>query len=263
MKQLNFFKLLGVAVGLIALSFTSYAQTSAQSDSETLKQANNPLASIKTFNVHNYYTSSLYGTPDATLNTVWLRYAQPFGRFIVRASLPIMTMSAPEQGPKSGLYDMNAFVIYKLSKNEGTELGIGPAFTFPTGTNDFGSGKWQGGLSAIAFFKSNPVVQVGSLITWQASFAGDGDKSDVNMLTPQIFFLWQVGGGTYLRSTGVWSFDLENGTYNVPIGLGIGKVFKSGNKVFNIFMEPQYSVFAYGTGQPKLQFFIGFNTQFH
>jgi hypothetical protein len=248
---------------LMCCSIALFAQTTETSEAEILKQANNPLASVKTFNVHNYYTPSLYGAPDATLNTAWLRYAQPFGRFIVRASLPVMTTSATGESPKSGLYDMNAFVIYKLSKNEGTELGIGPAITFPTGTNGFGSGKWQGGISAVAFFKSNPVIQVGSLLTWQTSFAGDEDKSDVNMLTPQIFFMWQIGGGTYLRSTGIWSFDLENGTYNVPIGLGIGKVLKTGNKVFNIFAEPQYSVFAHGAGQPKFQVFIGFNTQLH
>ncbi len=252
---------------LFVVSFTLHAQTphsEDHSDIEALKQANNPLASIKTANVHNYYIPSLYGAPDVTLNQAWLRYAQPIGQFIVRASLPFVTSSPADEGPTSGLGDLNAFVIYKFKmKSEGMEVGIGPALTFPTATNDLGSGKWQVGLSAIAFFKSSPIIQIGSLLTWQMSVAGDSDRSDINQLTPQLFFMWQLGGGTYLRSTGIWTFDLENGTYNVPIGLGIGRVIKSGGKMFNIFMEPQYSVYSYGVGQPKLQVFIGFNTQFH
>lgn len=246
-----------------ATGFSLSAQNAA-AEAEAVKQANNPLASIKSFNVHNYYAPTLYQAPDATTNLTWFRYAQPFGQFIIRASMPLITVASPEAGPKSGLYDMNAFLIYKFKmRNEGMELGVGPAFTFPTATRGLGSGKWQTGLSAIAFFKSNPVVQVGTLVTWQISVAGDEDKADVDLLTPQLFFMWQLGQGTYLRSTGAWSFDLEKGYYNVPIGLGIGKVFKAGGSLFNIFMEPQYSVYAYGSGQPQLQIFAGFNVQFH
>jgi len=65
-----------------------------------------------------------------------------------------------------------------------------------------------------------------------------------------------------LRSTGIWSFNLENGDYNVPIGLGVGKVVKVNKIVFNIFAEPQFTVLAEGLGQPKFQTFVGFNTQF-
>ncbi len=258
---------IGLSIAFISVTAVSYGQSdphaTAHLDAEALKQANNPLASIKTFNVHNYYAPYLYQAPDVTTNTLWFRYAQPIGQFIVRASLPIMTVASPNQSTTSGLYDLNLFVIYKFKLHtEALELGVGPALTFPTGTNGLSSGKWQAGISAIAFWKSNPVVQLGSLLSWQMSFAGNGNKPKVNLLTPQLFGLWQIGGGTYLRTTGIWAFDLERGTYNVPLGLGIGKVIKAGNTVFNIFLEPQYSVFSYGQEQPKLQFFIGFNTQF-
>ncbi len=32
--------------------------------------------------------------------------------------------------------------------------------------------------------------------------------------------------------------------------------------VFNIFVEPQYTILSHGSGQPELQIFVGFNTQF-
>ena len=57
-----------------------------------------------------------------------------------------------------------------------------------------------------------------------------------------------MGKGAYLRSSGAWVFDLENDSYYVPVGFGIGKVIKSGRSVFNILLEPQFLVIGYGNG---------------
>ena len=42
----------------------------------------------------------------------------------------------------------------------------------------------------------------------------------------------------------------------------IGQVIKKGKSVFNLFIEPQYSVAWRGPGQPDWQIFAGFNMQF-
>ncbi len=231
-------------------------------DIETLKQANNPLAPKKSFNVHNYVTPSLYGAEDATMNQLMFRYAQPVGHVFLRATMPFVTQSLPASSPTTGFGDFSVFAIYKFPSKEGVSYGVGPLLVAPTGSHNLGQGKWQTGLSAMAFFSESHVIQFGSLLQWQTSFAGDDDQADVSLLTPQMFFMWQIGGGTYLRSTGIWLFDLNNGNYNVPVGLGIGKVIKADKVIFNIFAEPQYSVAAQGTEQAKFQLFIGFNTQF-
>ena len=69
---------------LLAVSAT--AQDS-DAEAEALANANNPLADMVAFNIQNYYYSALYGT-DETANTAWLRYVQPFGKWLMRASLP-------------------------------------------------------------------------------------------------------------------------------------------------------------------------------
>lgn len=51
-------------------------------------QANNPLADFKAFNLHNFYIPELSET-DANANNFVLRYAQPFGKWLMRASLPM------------------------------------------------------------------------------------------------------------------------------------------------------------------------------
>lgn len=111
-------------------------------------------------------------------------------------------------------------------------------------------------------FKATPLVQFGGLLTWQGSFAGDSDRESTSIMAAQPFAVWQLGGGTYLRSTGVWTFDLKSGDYTVPIGFGIGQVIKQGKIVYNIFLEPQFSILHEGTGQPKVQLFAGLNLQF-
>ena len=57
-------------------------------------------------------------------------------------------------------------------------------------------------------------------------------------------------------------FNLEKGEYHVPFGFGIGKVMKVGNTVFNIFMEPQFSILSKGVGQPRFQLYMALNMQF-
>lgn len=231
-------------------------------DDETLKKANDPMADVKAFNVQNYLVSKLYGLPDNTVNQFLLRYSQPLGKFLLRATMPFIVSTQASKAPATGLGDFNMFAIYAFPSATGNKFGIGPTVTLPTGTHDLGAGKWQAGISALAFMASNRLIQWGSLLQWQASFAGDDDREDVSTLIPQVFFIWQIGGGFCLRSTGIWTFNLKNGDYSVPIGLGVGKVLKVNKMVFNLFAEPQFTVLAEGVGQPKYQTFVGFNTQF-
>ncbi|MGC3947791.1 MAG: hypothetical protein QM762_25345 [Chryseolinea sp.] len=263
-------KLITISILLLA-SFRGMAQETQpaapghppQLDEETLKKANDPMADVKALNFQNYIVSSMTGT-DMQQNQLLVRYAQPIGKVLIRATMPLVTIYQPEQAAKFGLGDLNVFGIYSFPSSPGNKVGIGPSITMPTGTSNMtGTGKWQVGLAALAFFAKSHQIQAGALLQWQTSFAGDEDRADVNMLTSQVFFIWQIGAGYCLRSTGLWSFNLEDeGNYNVPIGLGVGKVIKVGKIVFNIFAEPQFTVMAEGYNQPKFQTFVGFNLQF-
>ena len=48
----------------------------------------------------------------------------------------------------------------------------------------------------------------------------------------------------------------------MPLGIGLGKVIKRDNTVYNIFVEPQYTVWDDGPGQPEWQIFFALNMQF-
>lgn len=243
------------------------AQDSDQSASAA--QANNPLANMTALNFHDYYVPKLTDAPsDAYMNTAWVRFATPFaaGKLLLRVSAPLPTIAMPDASGSvnavNGLGDVNAFLSYNFVSKPTATIGIGPMISLPTATEDpLGTGKWQGGFAFVAFIAKSPIFQFGGLVTWQASFAGDDDRPSTSVAAVQPFYFWQLGGGTYLRGGPIWAFDLKNNSYSVPMALGIGKVVKLGGTVFNLFIEPQYTLLHQGT-QPQFQVFTGINLQF-
>ncbi len=257
----------GLAILLAAaLPAPVSAQTQAEPGgvtAQTEADANNPLAKVQAFNLHDYYVPTLSETPDQTANTFWLRYAQPVGGFLIRASLPLSRVPAGDGTTTSGLGDFNAFAAYLFDTKPGVSFGLGPQVTAPTATaHETGTGKWQGGLAAVYFDATSQRVQWGGLVTWQADFAGPSNRPGTNVLAVQPFYFIQLGKGLYVRSTAVMAFNLENGSYNVPVGLGLGMVIPAGRTVLNAFVEPQFTVLSHGPGQPEVQIFVGLNTQF-
>ena len=251
-----------VVTACLLVVFIGPAQAEGPSGAD-LAQANNPLANMVAFNIQNYRMSSLYDAPDAAANTLWLRYARPMGRVLVRASLPINTVPTLAE-TESGLGDFNIFGAYLVTDQASPRtFGIGPLLAAPTAGKDvLGAGKWQGGLAAVLFDASSPQVQWGGLLTWQGSFAGDEERDNTSLAVMQPFMMVQVGGGTYLRTAPLWIWNTRDGTYSLPFSVGIGKITKVGNTVFNLFIEPQYTFLHKGAGQPEFQVFTGINLQF-
>jgi len=254
-----------VLFGIIAI-----AVQAQELSEDALKKANNPLAEMTALNFQNYYIPSFSEAPaQSYANNFWIRYAQPFanGKLLLRASVPLVTTSFGFDTigiPKSnsGLGDANMFLSYNFVSSANKTIGIGPLIAAPTASQtELGSGKWQAGLAFVAFIANSPKFQFGSLITWQISVGGDEDRANTNMSAVQPFLFWQLGGGTYLRSAPIWVFDFEKEQFYVPFSLGIGKVVKVNNTIFNLFIEPQYSILHQGT-QPQFQIFAGINLQF-
>ena len=160
--------------------------------------------------------------------------------------------------------DLNIFTAYLIDTgNPAVSFGIGPQLTVPTATKDeLGSEKWSAGLVNVLFDGRSKRFQYGYLLSWQGSFAGDDDREDVNLAAFQPFGFYQLGGGTYLRAAPIWTYNLENDDYSVPLGVGVGQVIKKGKTVYNFFVEPQFSVADRGPGQPEWQVFFGLNMQF-
>lgn len=238
----------------------------AQTSTDDVNKANNPLTQMFGLNFQDYYSSSIFGT-DQTSNSFLLRGVLPhkIGGFpqITRVTLPYQTLPTGDGEYAQGVGDLNLFDIFLLKPKNGVEFGVGPYFVFPTAAKDeTGAGKWQAGASAIAM-KPGAWGMLGALLTYQHDFAGPDERPTQNIATLQPFFIYNLPKGFYARSTGVWNFNWQNGHYYIPVGAGFGKVWKlKSGTVVNLGVEPQWTVVHEGDGQPNFQTFMVLNLQF-
>lgn len=256
------------AILLLTLATTSFLFAEAKVDAAAVAQANNPLANMKALNFHNYYMGELTES-DKRADQLWIRYVQPFSLgktdWLLRASLPVNSFPVGINGAtKRGLGDFNILAVNLMDVGiPAVSFGVGPLLTLPTATEErLGSEKYSAGIANVLFDARSRLFQYGYLLTWQHSFAGDADRDTVNIAALQPFAMLQLGGGTYLRSVGIWYYDIEHDRYSIPIGLGVGQVIKMEKTVFNVFIEPQYSVADKGAGITQWQVFTGLNIQF-
>ena len=255
-----------IVLGICALIVGSISPLAAQDSkdkddhSSSAAAANNPLANMTSFQLQDYYAPDLYGLPDESSNTAWLRFVHPFGKVLLRASLPLSTLPTGENENVNGLGDLSAFAAYLMTGPDAPQqYGVGPLVVAPTATNDaLGVDGWQAGAAGIYFNLSSPVIQWGGLVTWQTDISGN---EDTNLAIVQPLLFLQMGKGAYLRSSGAMTFDIENDDYYVPVGIGIGKVIKSGRTVYNMFFEPQFTILHEGDGYPAFQIFAGIQLQ--
>jgi len=253
------------AASLRALPLLACSVCAAQVSHEQVNEANNPLTPKITVNLQDDYAPRLYDLGGYT-NSALLRGVLPhkLGGVpqIFRGTLPVSTVPDAAGNSTTGFGDLN-LIDMLLFKQGHVELGIGPQLTIPTASEDeTGTGKWQAGLAGVVIAPQKWGL-LGGLLTWQHSFAGDDDRATQNNLTAQPFFMYNLPQGWYLRSTGTWSFDLENHRRVIPIGAGIGKVWAlAGGDTVNLFVEPQWTVSHKGAGQPQFQVFAGVNMQF-
>jgi hypothetical protein len=243
---------------LAAIAASSFAVSA-----DDANKSNNPLNPAPGLNFQDYYVPSLFSS-DKYTNDFLLRGTLPVAPGalptpqLIRATVPISTRPAPDGGYSTALGDLNLFDIFLMGSKE-VQVGAGPLLTMPTATHDeLGTGKWQAGLAAVVV-NPTPERLLGALVQWQHSFAGDSDRLTTNTATVQPFLIYNLPEGWYLRSTATWTFNLNNGEGNIPVGFGAGKVWRVGKTVYNAYLEPQGAVWHEGAGQPHWTMLGGLN----
>ena len=166
------------------------------------------------------------GHTDNTQNVLNIQpvypiHLNPDWNLITRPILPVISqppfLSGPELhaaeqvfGPEIGetefgLGDLTPEFFFsprkpiQLGPEASLVWGLGPAFQFPTATDDeLGSGKWSAGPGFVVFLSDRALhVTTGFLILNLWSFAGDEDRADVNAMTLQPFLNYNLPKGWY------------------------------------------------------------------
>lgn len=257
-----------VACATVALS-TSQVYAQDQTEANAAAQANNPLADITAFNLQNYYIDEFTGAGNQSGNQFVLRYAKPVqwgnANWLIRASLPYNSFPVGVGGSTvSGIGDLDVFAAYQIDTgNPAVSFAIGPQLVAPTATDSrLGADQWQLGLANVYFNATSPKFQYGYLLTWRGGVGHTNGNPRASLGAFQPFWFYQLGKGWYTGGAPIWTYNFENDTYSVPLGLRLGKVFKRDNTVYNLFVEPQWSVHDKGPGKPKMQVYFALNMQF-
>ena len=230
-----------VAAGLLGVSGAAFAE-----DQDALaKAAQNPIANMISVPLQNNFNFGI-GPNKVTQWDLNIQPVIPFSlsedwNVVTRTIIPILNQPSPASGVESafGLGDINPTAWLSPAKPGKLIWGVGPTMTFPTATDSqLGSGKWTAGPSVVALTIQGHWV-VGALANQQWSFAGWGDTG-VSAFLVQPFINYNLSDGWYLVSSPIitanWKAD-SGQRWTVPLGGGIGKIFKIGTQAFNAQLQ--------------------------
>jgi hypothetical protein len=242
-------------------------------DTEALaKAAQNPIADMISLPFQNNTTLNA-GPEHQTQNVLNIQPVYPIGlgpgwNLITRTIIPVISQpdfGRPGTDRINGIGDLqfSAFFSPKQPTATGWTWGVGPVAQLPTATNDvLGQGKWALGPTAVALHieKGSPWLY-GALINNVWSVGGDGDRRAVNqmLLQPFVNYNFPAHPGRYLTFSPIVTADwkAKGEQWTVPLGLGIGQLFRLGTQPVNVQAHAYYNVVrpdAAGNWTIRLQF---------
>jgi hypothetical protein len=154
----------------------------------------------------------------------------------------------PSPGPgkgATGLGDINYSLYFSPVKYDKVIWGVGPSINLPTATDEqLGSGKWSAGVSGVALTQPGWGT-MGILGRQLWSFAGDKDRKQVNQTLIEPFVNYNLDKGWFVMTdliiTANWNAK-SGDRWTVPLGGGVGRVFKVGEQPINSRLEAYYNV---------------------
>ena len=240
-------------LGLTTAAFTFISPVTAQEpaqdkDAELAKMLSNPVANLMSFPLQSNWDFGI-GTNEATRYTLNFQPVIPVSlsddtTLIIRTILPLIDAESPAPGipDATGLGDtvQSFFFSPKEPTGGGWIWGVGPAFLWPTASDDLlGSGQWGAGPTVVALKQANGWT-VGALGNQIWSYAGDDDRSSVNATFLQPFVSYTTKTKTTFSLNSESTYDWTQSQWNVPINLGVSQLFKIGKIPFQAQIGGRY-----------------------
>jgi hypothetical protein len=235
-----------VLAGALALIAMSFGSAQAQDSGNLAQQAQNPIANLISVPFQNN-TNFNVGRLDNDQNILNIQPVIPFKlnedwNLVTRWILPVVYQPPLYRGDDTdfGLGDFNPSFFFVNQVNPKLMIGAGPTFLLPTSTDRrLGPDKWGAGPTAAIVWTPGKWV-VGALVNNIWSFAGDSHDPDVNQFLLQYFVNYNMAHGWYLTSSPIitadWTQD-PNNQWVLPVGGGVGRVFKLGSQPLNMSLQ--------------------------
>ena len=154
---------------------------------------------------------------------------------------------------RRGLGDINPSAFFVPTLEGDFTIGFGPTVSAPISNAPLSTGKWAAGPALVGVYTKGPWV-VGGLVNNMWSFAGDNDRKDVNKMLLQPFVNYNLPKGWYISFSPIITADWENKDqgWTVPVGAGIGRVFRLGKQPINVSVHGYYNAIKPEIGGEEL-----------
>jgi len=242
-------KLTLLALCLVTVLTAVPVWAAEQSAEELAKAAQNPIANMISLPFQNN-TNFNVGPENGTQNILNIQPVIPFHlgkdwNLITRTIMPVISQPAfgPGQDTQFGLGDIQFSAFFSPAKPGEFIWGMGPIVQLPTHTDDrLGSTEWGLGPTAVALRIDGPWVY-GALVNNVWSL-GSNDEKKYNNFLLQPFLNYNFGKtGTYLTTGPILTANWRTGNWVVPLGGGIGQIFKIfGKQPVNASIQAYYNV---------------------
>ncbi len=248
---------------LVALFFSFTIAAGAQESQEELAKASqNPVADLISIPVQSNFNFDYGENRDKTQIVTNVQPVIPISlnkdwNLITRTIFPIIYTEFPAY--QTGLGNVQFTGFLSPAKPSKFIWGFGPVIQLPTHTATYlGSDKWSAGPSAVGLTIQGPWV-VGLLAQNIWSFAGPSttrENPTVNQFLAQPFINYNLPKGWYVTYSPIITADWKasgSDQWTVPLGGGIGKIFKIGKLPFNGQIAAYYNAVRPDIG-PNWQF---------
>jgi hypothetical protein len=246
---------IGWVASLFAATSVVAVPAHAQPSAEDLaKAAQNPIGNMISVPFQNN-TNFGVGPEGGTQNVLNIQPVIPFSvnkdwNIITRTILPLIWQPGfvPGEGTTFGLGDLqlSAFLSPSEPGAGGLIWGVGAIAQMPTDTNDLGNKNWGLGPTAVVLKleKGNPWVY-GVLVNNVWSLTSNHSGGSYSNFLIQPFVNYNFPDGTYVNSVPIITanWKAEGGQqWTVPLGLGVGKIFRLGKLPVNTQLGAYYNV---------------------
>jgi hypothetical protein len=220
----------------------------ADSTDKLREAAQNPVANLISVPFQNN-TNFGYGPYSRTQNVLNIQPVIPFKltpewNLITRWVTPVLWQPrlSPVLGGETGLGNIQPSFFLSPAEPGKIIWGVGPVLWLPTATDKtLGVNKWGGGPSAVVLRIDGPWV-FGALVN--NVWAGTQNQR-VNQMLIQPFLNYNLPHGWYLTTSPVITANwlaAQSDRWTVPVGGGVGRLFKVGKLPINAQVQGFYNV---------------------
>lgn len=253
--------LAGMAIAMPAQAQDGDAQALA-------KKLSNPVASLISVPIQMNAEWGGGVTGDAFRLTTNVQPVIPISisdnaNLIVRTIVPVvyqadLTGSGDQQ---FGLGDTVQSFFYspKAPTSSGIIWGAGPVFLYPTGTDQFTTGKKWGAGPTFVVLKQSGQSTIGMLGNHIWSVAGDDDRSDVSASFIQPFYSYTTRRATTFTVNTESTYNWETKKWLVPVNVNVSQLVRVGKQPMSFGLGGKYFLSS-PTGGPR--FGVRFTTTF-